>query len=371
MIKLAIVGLFMGAGSVGGVYNYTKLLLDNIDKNKFDLHYYSLGKSPNWYVGEDKPTLLKFGIILFIKMILFVFFLKNYKIEVVHLNSGLSQVSLLREGILAIIAKLVGCKTLFFIHGWKEKDYIEISEHKIRKKLIMEVLNKQDSIVVLASQFKKKLMALEIEEEKIFLSSTMVEFKKYKIEKKMFSKPFKILFCANIVREKGPYELLKSIPFILDKFSDIKFIFIGDGKDLKNLKSISMMLNINERISFTGYISQNSKIKIFKESHIFAYPTYYGEGFPTVILEAMAAGLPIITTSNAGLIDAIVNGREGFLLRTMPSKPKEIAEKIIRLIENPKLMKKMSNENIKRVKSEYDAKIVCNQVMEIYQKIHG
>jgi len=71
MIKLAIVGLYIGPGSFGGVDNYINLLLDHIDRKKIEVHYYSLGKSPNWYEGDDKPTLLEFKLNLIIKLIFF------------------------------------------------------------------------------------------------------------------------------------------------------------------------------------------------------------------------------------------------------------------------------------------------------------
>jgi len=369
MVKLAIVGLYRGPGSFGGVNNYIKLLLDHMDREKCEEYYYSLGKSPNWYDGEDKPTLLEFGVNLFIKLMFFFFFLKKNRIEIVHLNSGLTWVSLLREGVFSIIAKFAGCKTLFFIHGWKEKEFNKILENKFRKNFVINVLNKQSGVIVLAKQFKEKVVNLGIDAEKIFVSSTMVESEKYRPEKKEFSKPFKVLFCANMVREKGPYELLESVTLISNRFSDIQFIFVGKGKDLGNLRSMAKRLGIEGKVMFTGYVSKSRKIKIFKESHVFAFPTYYGEGFPTVVLEAMAAGLPVISTPNAGLVSAIQSGKDGFLLKTMPSDPKEIAEKIIQLIENPELMKKMSENNLKRAKEEYDANVVSRQIVEIYHNI--
>ncbi|MHA1193823.1 MAG: glycosyltransferase family 4 protein [Promethearchaeota archaeon] len=369
MIKLAIVGLDLGPGSFGGVNNYTKLLLDGIDRKKCEVYYYSLGKSPNWYEGEDKPTLLEFGANLIKKLISFSFFLKKNRIEVVHLNSGLTQVSIFREGILSILAKLAGCKSLFFIHGWKEKELNKISRNRIKKILVTKVLNKQDGTIVLAEHFKEKLIDLGVDGGKIFVSSTMVESERYRPEKKIFSRPFKVLFCANMVREKGPYELLGSVPLILDRFTDTRFIFVGKGEDLDNLKSEAERLGIEEKVIFTGYVPKNKKMEIFKEAHVFAFPTYYGEGFPTVVLEAMAAGLPIVTTPNAGLVNAIEDGKDGFLVKTMPSEPKEIAEKIIQLIENPDLMKKMSENNLQRAKEEFDAQVVSRQIVEIYQNI--
>jgi glycosyltransferase involved in cell wall biosynthesis len=170
-------------------------------------------------------------------------------------------------------------------------------------------------------------------------------------------------------KEKGPFEILESTPIVLSKFPSTKFIFIGSGKDLGKLKEKSKKMLLNKNVEFTGYITLGDKIRRYKESHIFVFPTFHGEGFPTVILEAMAAGLPVVTTANAGLVGAIENGREGFLLKTMPSEPKEIAEKIIILTENPELMKNISKNNLKRAKEEFDVKVVSRQIAAMYRKI--
>jgi len=368
MIRLTIVGLYLGPGSIGGVNNYIKLLLDHIDMKKCEVHYYSLGKSPNWYEGEDKPTLIEFGVNLIIKLIFFFFFLKKYRIEVVHLNSGLTQVSLLREGIFSIIAKFAGCKTLFFIHGWKEKEFRKISENRIKKKLVTNVLNKQNGIVLLAKQFKVKLVDLGIDHKKIRVTSTMVESNRYLPLDKKFLRPYKILICANMIKEKGIFELMEAAPKVLKKFPNSKFIFVGNGKDLVKLKQKTKKMNLEKNVVFMRYTIGEEKNEIFKNAHIFAFPSYT-EGFPTVIPEAMAAGAALIYTPVGGLVDALVDGTNGYVVKSMPPNPKEISEKIIKLIGNCKLMKNMSENNIKKAKEEYDVKVVSNQITEIYQNI--
>jgi glycosyltransferase involved in cell wall biosynthesis len=369
MIKLAIVGLDIGPGSFGGVNNYTKLILKYLDKDKTKFHYYSLGKSPNWYSGDDKPTLFQFIIHITQRIILFPFFIKNNKIEVAHINSGLTQISLFRESILSFLAKINGCKTLFFIHGWKEKELNKILRNIFKKMLFIYILKKQDGIVVLADQFRKKIIDLGVDGRKIFVTSTMVESDLYRPEKKIFSKPFNVLFCANMVKEKGPFELLESIPMVLKEIPDTNFTFIGNGKDLEVLKSKSLKLGIDKNTIFTGYVNIEKKIKLFKEAHIFAFPTYYGEGFPTVILEAMAAGLPVITTPNAGLKNAIENGKEGFFLSSMPSDSSEIATKIIYLIKNPNTLEEISKNNQLTAQNKYDVRIITNKMIDIYNQI--
>ena len=127
---------------------------------------------------------------------------------------------------------------------------------------------------------------------------------------------------------------------------------------------------IEKNVEFTGYISYDKKVELFKNSHIFLFPTFHGEGFPTVILEAMAAGLPVVTTATAGLIDVIKDGREGFIINSIPPNPNDISEKIIRLIEDPNLIERISKNNQKRVKDEFDVKVISKKIVEMYNNLY-
>lgn len=368
MIKLVIVGLDTGSESFGGVYKYTMLLLDHIDRRKIDVHYYSLGKRPNWVEREDKLTQLEFMINLIIKLIFFFFFIKKIRPDVVHLNSRLTQVSLLREGTLSIIARLAGCRVLFFIHGWEEKEFNKILENKLKKKLVINTLNKQDGIVVLAKQFKEKLIDLGLDHKKIRVTSTMVESNRYFPHNKKFLRPYKILTCTNMIKEKGVFELLEAAPKILKKAPDSKFIFVGNGKDLAELKQKTKKMNLEKNFVFTGYMRGEEKINIFKNAHIFAFPSY-AEGFPTVILEAMAAGAALVFTPVGGLVDTMVDGKNGYVVKSMPPDPEEIAKKIIQLVENPRLMIKMSENNLLETKEKYDARSLSEEIRKVYEQI--
>ena len=368
MNNILIVGLYRGKGSFGGVINYLNLLLENLNKSKFKTFYFSLGKSPNWYRGEDKTSKYVYWISHVKKLVKFVIEIKRKKIQIVHLNSGLTQYSLFREGIFSIVAKILGCNTIFFIHGWKEKEFEKIINNSLKTKLTLILFKKQDAIAVLARQFKEKIVDLGVDSKNIFVSSTMVESKKYYQEDKDFEFSFKILFCAGMHRKKGPYEVLDAAPFVVEKYPDTKFIFMGEGVELENLKNFCSEMELNSNVKFIGYKEGEEKIIIFKKSHIFVYPSYT-EGFPLVILEAMAAGMPLVTTPVGGLADAVENGKQGLVIESMPPKPEEIAEKIIKLIENPELMIEMSKNNLREAKEEYDVRIVCRNIEKIYEGI--
>lgn len=369
MDNILIVGLYRGRGSFGGVVNYINLLLKYLNKSKFKTFYFSYGKSPNWYRGEDNPSKFGYHISYIKKLIEFVVEIKRRNIQIVHINSGLSQRSLFRDGVFSLIAKIFGCRTLFFLHGWKEKEFEKIINDLIKKKITRILLKKQDAIVVSASQFKKELIDLGIESQRIFVSSTMVESEKYRSKIKKFGlPPYEVLFCANMIRSKGIYELLDAIPFVIEKYPQTRFTFVGNGKELEISKEKSKELRIRENIEFTDYVSNIEKIKFLKKAHVFAFPSHT-EGFPTVILEAMAAGTPLVVTPVGGLKEVLLDGVHGKIIKSMPPQPKEIGEKIITLLSSPELMREMSENNLKDVIEKYDVKVVSSQIGQIYEKI--
>ena len=342
----------------GGVTNYVKLLHNQMDKEKFELKYLHYGKSGSLWKDIFYPFLI-FNQILQLKKIL-----KNNNFELVHINPSLNYTSIVYAFIFLKIIKKNRIPVLFFIHGWQKN--ISKTFNSFFRKYFKNRFELADAIVVLANEFKKELIELGIIPEKIIVSTTMVEFEKYYPGDKDFSKPYKILFCANMKKVKGPFAVLDSAPTVLNIFPETKFIFVGSGKDLYKLKEKAKEMKLIENIEFAGYVTEEQKREIFKKSHIFAYPTEHGEGFPTVVLEAMAAGMPIVTTAIAGLKDALENGKQGFIIKSKPPNPKEISENIIKLLEDEKNIEKISGNNLKEVNQKYDVKVVCKQIENIY-----
>lgn len=320
------------------------------------------GLEPKYNIIFILPFIYIYQIFKFIKQ------LKEFKPHLIHINTSFKWAPMMRDLIFLNIAKKNDFPVIFFIHGWEREFGYKIKNNIISKSIIKNNLKKADVIIVLAKHFKDELVSLGIQKENIFISSTMINSDIYIPSGKSFNRPYNVLFCANIIREKGPYELLDAIPIVINDFPDTRFIFLGDGKEIENLKKKSIEKGIVKNVEFKGYKTGTEKIRLFKEAHIFILPSY-SEGFPTVVLEAMAAGLSLLVTPMGRLSEIIKDDIHGFIIKTMPPDPKEIADKMIYLLKNPKLLKKISETNINEVKKNYDVKLIIAQISEIYQKI--
>jgi len=347
----------------GGVANYVRLLLKNFKDKKVSLEHFKHGLPSKFHKTPLVPFIWLFQ---FFK---FFIIMNSDKIDGVHFNPSLNKGSLIRDFVFLNIAHLGNKPVLFFIRGWSWPLFQRIKENEFLKQIVIYHLKNADKILVLSNDFKEALVELGIVDEKISVTSTMVESDKYRPDKKKFRKPYKILLCSRMARDKGIFELLEVVPNVIKQYPQTKFVFMGDGPCLDELKKKANNMGIDENVVFTGYQTGKDKIEWYKKSHLFVFPTYHGEGFPNVALEAMAAGLPIITTMNAGLKRTIKQGENGYFLSSMPSDHDEIAEKIIGMLDNPNKMKEISERNLKDAEEKYDVEAVSEEIKDIYKDI--
>jgi len=362
MVKVLLVSRDFKSPDRGGVVNYVTLLYNYLKDSDYEVEHFILGYKKNFKFRFLLP------FVYFNQFFKFKKVLKKIKPDIVHLNSSLVWGSIIRDFIFLKIAKFQKIHIIFFIHGWQKKISKKF-ESPIFKQYYKRQFERADAIIVLAEEFKQELINLGIYSHKIFVSSTMVESVKYYPGDKEFSEPFTVLFCASMKKEKGPFTVLNAVPHVLTKFPETKFLFIGSGKDLEELKEKTKEMGLANNVHFTGYVSEKEKQEYFKKSHIFVFPTEYGEGFPTVILEAMASGIPLITTPVAGLKDVLEDGKQGLIIVSNPPESREISQKIIQLLGEGKYIKQISENNINEAKEKYDIIKVCKQIEKIYEMI--
>jgi glycosyltransferase involved in cell wall biosynthesis len=196
----------------------------------------------------------------------------------------------------------------------------------------------------------------------------MVESEKFKPKNRTFDPPYTLLFCSRIEKLKGIFQLLDAFHLILQKYPVTKLIYVGQGSEFKNLNKKIYHMKLDGNVKCVGYKSGLEKIDYFNNSDILILPSFT-EGFPNIFCEAMAAGLPFIGTHVGGLVDAFEDRKQGLIIKSIPPKPEEISEKIFELMDNHKLMKQISENNLREAKEKYDVKIVIAKLDRVYQEI--
>ena len=237
--------------------------------------------------------------------------------------------------------------------------------------LIKKNILSADCYIVLSSHFKKKLIEWGVKVP-IHIETTAIDeklLKNFKIENKIKniknSTSTKILFLARIEKKKGIYETIEAIKILLERGNNIEFTIAGDGNELKKIrKYIKEDKVLNNKVDILGYVRGIKKTKVFSLNHIYCLPTY-SEGMPTSILEAMAFGMPVVTTPVGGLIDFFIDSEMGCFIKK--NEPYTIADQIEEIMFNKDKIIDTAIYNHKYATKRFLASKVSKRVKEIYK----
>jgi len=149
----------------------------------------------------------------------------------------------------------------------------------------------------------------------------------------------KLLFVGRLVKEKGIFELLTAIEQLSSKKKNVRLTIAGDGAELSNLIKLSEKLPPNT-LHFTGYLTGTALEDAYQKADVLLLPSYR-EGFPYVVIEAMRAGLPIVSTRAGALETLVQDGITGFKVK--PKDVDSIVWAIDKLSGDSALLADMSN----------------------------
>ncbi|MBA7580309.1 D-inositol-3-phosphate glycosyltransferase [subsurface metagenome] len=236
-------------------------------------------------------------------------------------------------------------------------------------------LNSADHIIVVSEETKKYVLSIAKKLNNISILYSGVNSKRFKPirNKKIARKKFKInlegFICFTIRRitfKNGIDTFLQVAKFFNDKRKDMFFVLGGTGPDTDMVKKY-IRENHLSNIKLLGFVSNEELPDYYALSDIFILPSKTGEGFPMVVIEAFASGLPVISTNTGGQIEIIRDDQTGFIVE--PNKSKQIAKKIEYLSENKKLLKEMSENCRKLIEKEFTWGKNVDKLLSVYQEV--
>jgi glycosyltransferase involved in cell wall biosynthesis len=317
----------------GGVRAYWNSLLIEMKKyNSLNISIFEMG-------GHGKNI---FGILK--DQIKFHNNIKNQKYELAFLNPSLGKKSFFRDAIFAKQLIKKDIPFIVFFHGW---DLIfEKQVDQKYKTFFLNSFGKAKKIFVLSNDFKIKILEWGYTGE-IIIETTNVDsslLKNFSFDKKIENikqtNNIQILFLARLLKEKGVFDTVEAFRNLNKKYKNIQLTIAGNGKDLDQLKQ---KVKNDNNIIVVGYVEGKKKIDLFTEQHIYCFPTFYGEGLPTSILEAMAFGMPVITTNMGGLKKFFQDEKMGYFVE--PQNIDDLTRKLEKLLFNKNTIIEISNYN--------------------------
>ena len=140
----------------------------------------------------------------------------------------------------------------------------------------------------------------------------------------------------------------------------------GDGNEYSSAREWCIRRNLQDRVLFPGYVGGVDKAQLFVDSDIFVLPSY-SEGCPNALLEAMAAGLPVVVTPVGGIPDIVQEGINGLITTTRSADSVELA--LAKLIADPELRIAMGHRNREEAWRKYESKVVTRGLEAQYRSL--
>lgn len=293
---------------------------------------------------------------------IFPFLDKNFY-DIIHCHFGPNG----NLGVLLKDLRIIEGKIVTSFYGFDVSSYIKDNED-----VYQDLFKKGDLFIALSNQMKKKLIDLGCTEKLVIKHPLGIDPQKFIFRKRKLKSenPIRILTIARLTEKKGLEYSIKA--FAKATKRKIEYIIVGDGPLRDELENLISELQIKTKVILKGWKDRDEIRNLCDKSTIFMLASVTAEsgdqeGTPTVLLEAMASGLPIISTLHAGIPEQVRNGKSGFLV---PERDIDaIAERLNYLIEHPEIWQKMGKTGRKFIEENYNIDKLNDRLVGIYQNL--
>jgi len=228
------------------------------------------------------------------------------------------------------------------------------------------ILQNADATLALTEGMKRKMQEICEREVSVVPNGINLERFSSSSEDKKGSSAKTIIFVGRLHPVKGIQYLIEAMAIVHQEMPDVKLVIVGDGVERSRLEELAERLNLDGCIQFAGQISQERIPRVMHQADVFALSSLT-EGLPVVLLEAMAAGLPIVATNVGGIPDIVEEGVNGYLVNA--KNPDEISNRLLILLQGDEMREEISANNREKARLYTWDKIAIKVEEEYYTAI--
>lgn len=284
------------------------------------------------------------------------------EVAVLHVHVA-SRASFWRKYGAFLLARLWSVRTILHLHGGGFADFYEKECGALRRWLIRSAYDHVDRVVVLSSQWERWVRGITRNRHVVALYNPVIV---EPVQSDWARRdPASVLVLGRLNRNKGTYDLLQAIAALPATCAHARFRLGGDG-EVEQARQAAARLGIGDRVELLGWVGPEEKRRHLDKAAIYALPSHK-EGLPMSVLEAMAAGLPVVTTPVGGIPEAVTDGVEGFLVA--PGDTVALGRALARLVNDPELARQMGAAGRRKVETVFASDIIMPQLERMYREL--
>ena len=290
--------------------------------------------------------------------------------DLVHINTALDTRALLRDALTVPRLSKHGTKIFLKVHG--SDAHLLATKNPVLAALQRRLFSHADGVGVLSTEERANFLRAGVPEHKVFVVKNVVESNAQQRDpefRRRWSLPDDrplLLFIGRFIPAKGLLDGIAACGLLRDRGQALLLLCLGDGPSRSDAEALVQQLNLRDYVRFFGYIPEEETADFYANSTVLLFPTYHHEGFPMVIFNAAAAGLPIITTRIRAAADYLAEPEN--CLWVKPKSPDLLADKIASLLARPVEQNRMSLNN-RLLADSFSAELVTREYLDCYKQI--
>jgi glycosyltransferase involved in cell wall biosynthesis len=350
--------------AVSGVSTHVSMLCTSALTSQFELSHFAVGSE-----GRNESPLSRLARLVTSPLTL-AFAIVRRDVSIVHVNTSLNARAYWRDLVYTAVGKMFGADVVYQVHGGVLPDRF-VRGNRVAAAFLRATLRLPDAIVVLA-QHQLQAYRTFVPAQRIVMVPNAIDASAFVAMRRTRSGAageLRLAYFGRLVREKGLYELLEGFRLARLEGVAARLVIAGSGPEDAALRRWVDDAALAEHVALPGPLFGEGKFAMLAETDVFVLPTYHAEGLPYSLLEAMAAGIPVITTSVAGIPDVVRDGVHGLFVP--PRDPQALCRAIRLLATQQQLLDPMSAACRSRIIDGYSLARLAESFGKLYQRVLG
>ncbi|MFL6671703.1 MAG: glycosyltransferase family 4 protein [Massilia sp.] len=290
----------------------------------------------------------------------FVALLASGRVLLAHVHCA-SDASFWRKSCFLLPAFLFRVRTILHIHAGPFPDFYR-TRCSVARAVVRYVLDRVDRVVVVSTPLQR------------FVESVSTNRSVKVIYNPMPMPPLadfgrrdhlQLLFLGRLGHGKGSYDLLRAVHELVRRHPNVRLILAGDG-EIAQTRAAIRALRIDANVQVLGWVGPGEREQLLARAAICVLPSY-AEGLPMCVLEAMAAGVPVVASAVGGVPDVLADGIEGLLVQ--PGDVAALAAALDQLLSGDSLRRRMGMAARWKAESTFSTRLVLPQIEETYRQL--
>jgi glycosyltransferase involved in cell wall biosynthesis len=347
--------------AVSGVSTHLNCLFGSRLAEEFSLVHFQVGAE-----GRTERAIGRLARLLISPLSLALAILVR-KAAIVHLNTSLNAGAYWRDLAYLIVARSCGARVLYQVHGGVLPQ--QFFRGRALTAFLRWTLRIPDAIVVLARSELAAYRSLVPAQQVRALPNAIdcAPYARVSRSRSDPAQPLKLAYVGRLIRSKGLYEAVQAVSVAKRHGVKATLVIAGSGPEESALREYAHRLDVACEVRFTGPVCGDRKIGLLAQADAFVLATYHPEGLPYALLEAMAAGLPVITTRIGAIPDVLAERVHGLFV---PGRdPHAIYRAIVALSADRERLARMSAACRARIAAAYSVERLSGELRRLYAEL--